>query len=125
MSRYHQREFIAQRVVFANSDLNIKQNQYFLEPLQILRYYLTAGFLPIRPSCNMHVLKPVCRRFFQWMLACSHNKIDQPTIQGPYSIEMSECIKKWLKAFASFHMYDPAQPFIVLSVGTHYQVYEN
>ncbi len=55
----------------------------------------------------------------------SHNKIDQPTIQGPYSIEMSgsrrvfsadanaaECIIKWLKAFASFHMYDPAQPLL-------------
>ncbi len=69
MSRYHQREFIAERVVFANSDLNIKQNQYFLEPLQILRYYLTAAFLPIRPSC--------CRKFFQWMLAVTIKSINQ------------------------------------------------
>jgi hypothetical protein len=120
------------------------QKIFFLEEKRILHSYYIAGILPLVPSCNHSTMTRVCRRFFEWMLGCSHNKIDQPTLKlaspiarVPYSIEMqgsraipihdettADCIVKWLCDFAAMHIHDPTAPQIILQVATKTQVYE-
>src|SRR5690606_20608752 len=97
LERTDSRVFIAHRIsaapVTADGD-EMKANKHFLlEAKHILVAYQINGEFPLVPSCNTSDMVRVCRRFFQWVLQCSHNKIDQPTLKlasspskVPYSI---------------------------------------
>ena len=138
LTAIQQRKFIVQRLTSRDPSLGIHCKQFFLEPLEVMVNYVQQAQFPLIPACDPSKMIPVCRKFFEWCLRISHNKIDQPTMGGgKFNVEMhgkrvpryydhstAECIKSWLKAFAAPHEHDPTSTQIVLYCATRQQVYD-
>ena len=140
LSHYGKRGFICNRLKSKNEELGIKHTRFYLEPPDTIRYYVMQGAVPLHPACDMLHMLPVCVNFFTWVLQVSKNKVYQPTLKGePFSVEMNgprkgnvlihehdaaDAIEKWLANYAEAHVHDPANPRIILTVGSRQEVYE-
>ena len=137
------RRFISARLTPRNKALNIKQNQYVLENIEIIKYYYSHNYVSILPACLNKDMLLVCSNFFRWAIGVSRNKIDQPSLHAAdpsfegYSINMGgprqivyyehDCADKivaWLRTLAANSFQDPASDKIILSFGTKKLVYD-
>ena len=137
------RRFISARLTPRNKALNIKQNQYVLENIEIIKYYYSHNYVSILPACLNKDMLLVCSNFFRWAIGVSKNKIDQPSLHAAdpsfegYSINMGgprqivyyqhDCADKivaWLRTLAANSFQDPASDKIILSFGTKKLVYD-
>jgi hypothetical protein len=137
LSRESQRVFISHRITNKNVSLGVNTTVCKIDPVSTLQYYCEQGCLPLQVACETSQLVRVCRNFFCWLLHISHNKLDQPTIPGPFSIDMSgprarwfdhgakDSIEKWLTFYAEGHLHDPSrEERIILSAANRKIVYQ-
>ena len=138
LDKVAQRQFIRHRLVLKNKELGVRTNMLYLEPLETLIYYANHATLPLEPSCDKKQMVRVCRQFFMWVFSISNNKLDQPTMEGEFSVAMSgprvpswydlgacDAIEVWLKNYAQGHLFDPShENRIILFVATREAVYE-
>jgi hypothetical protein len=137
LSRESQRVFISHRITNKNTSLGVTTTVCRLDPVSTLQYYCKQGWLPLQIACEHSQLIRVCRNFFNWLLHISNNKLDQPSIPGPFSIDMSgprarwfdhgakDSIEKWLTFYAEGHLHDPSKEArIILSAPNRIIVYQ-
>ena len=102
-----------------------------------MQYYIQQGELPLKPACNPVQMVHVCNTFFMWVLSISTNKLYQPTVEGPYSLQMNiprdphlssygadDSVRDWLTDMAQAHLHHPAhEGRIILSIPQRHLVY--
>ena len=142
LSRPTKRSFIAQRLKSKNVALGVLTTQFYLEPVDVIEYYVSQGMVPLIPSCSNIQMVSVCNHFWKFVLRISNNKIYQPTVEDTnFSIEMNiprnphvhafgadDSITKWLLNYAEAHMHDPDDGLIILCLPSRklvYDAYEN